>query len=248
MWYNCSVVPIQSCPESCCRGPHMARRALYSACLFLLAAEMCCWPHFLLENDCEKGLALVGGASHLPRIMNVIPTEDPTIIEVYRRGVDECDRALNHGDVVIAGDVIDLVYAGTILPDTHTTFVTSSGELRGGQSCGGGGGSLLCSSCGEGWVKRAAWMPTTPGVAQVAVGFAHGNYGTPAVTVGIITLHVAVANETTLDRDEEDFRRTESDTRSTECGMLCRVEQLAAALEQLAAALCDRYVRLLGTL
>ena len=117
------------------------------------ASESDGWPHFLLSNGCEKGLALVGGARRLPRIMNVIPTEDPSVLEVYRSDAceHECAGALAEGDTVASGTPLTLVYAGTSLPDTHTTFVSSSGLLAGGESCGDEGASLLCSSCGEGW-------------------------------------------------------------------------------------------------
>jgi hypothetical protein len=216
-----------------------------SSALVLCAASLRVfgWPHFLLDNGCEKGMALVAGASLLPRIMNVIPTEDPTILEVYRacEGKGECVGALDDGDAVETGSKLLLVYAGTSLPDTQTTFVTSSGWLIGSEACGDSGGSLLCSSCGEGWLKRATWTPTIPGPAQVAVGFAHGNFGTPAVTVGILTLHIIASNSSSnADGAAIEPRSVVSDVVSAgnaaktavgdaECGVGCLIERLASA-------------------
>eukprot|EP00966_Prymnesium_polylepis_P041323 958910-Prymnesium_polylepis.1 len=175
--------------------------------------------------------------------MNVIPTEDPSVLEVFRSNAceDECAGALAEGDVVASGTPLTLVYAGTSLPDTHTTFVSSSGLLAGGESCGDEGASLLCSSCGEGWLKRATWTPTSTGVAQIAVGFAHGNYGTPAVTVGILTVNVAEANVTDAPADGARARGL-APPPPAECGSIsCHVDLLATEL-------CQRYKRLIDSL
>ncbi|KAL3918721.1 MAG: hypothetical protein SGPRY_005905 [Prymnesium sp.] len=157
------------------------------------------WPDYLLENDCAKGLALVVGAS-LPRIMNVIPSEDPTALEVYPGQCDgPCERALREGESVPAGAPLTLVYAGVMGPDTRTAFVSSQGHMHGAKACGTEGGSLLTT----GWLKQATWTPTSTGVAQVAVGFAHGNFGTPAVTVGIKTFMIAPKRTVTPNEQSE---------------------------------------------
>mmetsp|Transcript_6674 Transcript_6674/g.11562 ORF Transcript_6674/g.11562 Transcript_6674/m.11562 type:complete len:182 (-) Transcript_6674:94-639(-) len=154
--------------------------------MLLLCAAAHGWPHFLLADNCAKGLALVAGGS-LPRIMNVIPTQDPSALEVFRHTCDgKCDEALVGHESVPVGTPLALVYSGLMGPDTRTAFVSSQGTLHEGEPCGDEGGSLLTS----GWLRHAIWTPTQAGIAQVAVGFAHGNFGTPAVTVSIKTLRI----------------------------------------------------------
>ena len=75
---------------------------------------------------------------------------------------------------------------------THLVFVSSSGEIDGGERCGSSGAHLHCSTCGESpaWMNRAVWTATTPGAARLAVGAARGGFGTPAVRVAIRTVNV----------------------------------------------------------
>ena len=202
------------------------RRTL--TCVTFLAVRVASWPHFLLEHDCTKGIALVaGGLRQLPRIMNVIPTEDPTMLQVFAGrdvlGHDESIDLLD-GATVTTGAPLTLVYAGVMVPDTQTVFVTSHGLLEGAEPCGSEEGSLLCSSCGAGWLRHATWTPTRSGVAQVAVGFAHGNYGTPAVTVGIRTLHVVEAdNATAAGAREGGYSEVRKGDGDAQCGVACTI-------------------------
>lgn len=154
------------------------------------------WPRFLLAHSCAKGLALVSGSS-LPRIMNVIPTEDPTALDISCSDALDvaCNEALARGSSLPVGTSVELVYTGLMVPDTRTAFVTSQGHLIGSESCGHAGSSLLTN----GWLNRASWIPTQTGVAQVAVGFAHGSFGTPAVTVAIKTLRISPKPNTTIE-------------------------------------------------
>ena len=200
-----------------------------------LAASVASWPHFLLEHDCTKGIALVaGGLRQLPRIMNVIPTEDPTMLQVFAGrdvvGHDQTPELLD-GATVTTGAPLTLVYAGVMVPDTQTVFVTSHGLLEGAESCGSEEGSLLCSSCGAGWLRHATWIPTRAGVAQVAVGFAHGNYGTPAVTVGIRTLTVVEAeNVTSAVAVEDEYSPAAEGVDEADCGVACTVQRRLCTL------------------
>lgn len=162
------------------------RRSLLAGLALLLSATAG-WPHFLLDDACEKGAGLVDSVAPLPRIMNVIPSRD------YILDVLDGEHRLQKDDEVEVGRPLTLVYAGVHRPDTHTVFVSSGGDLVGAQACGEKGASLLCSSCGAGWLHHATWAATTPGQMQLAVGAAHGTLGTPAVFVGNLTLRAVAA-------------------------------------------------------
>ena len=178
------------------------------ACLALVRA----WPSDLLKHECVKGELLVAGGFAPPPIMGVVPEVDASMLMVRVTvgegddGADDdeelFDGELLDGATVSVGDRLELQYVSTRHPplNTHLVFVSSSGEIAGGERCGPGGARLHCSTCGESpaWMDRAIWTATTPGGARLAVGAARGGFGTPAVRVAIRTINVTERTPPTL--------------------------------------------------
>ena len=171
------------------------------ACLAFVRA----WPSDLLKHECAKGELLVAGGFAPPPIMGAIPEVDGSMLvvrAVVGEGADddddddELEGELFDGATVAVGDRLELRYVSTRHPptNTHLVFVSSSGEIDGGERCGSSGAHLHCSTCGESpaWMNRAVWTATTPGDARLAVGAARGGFGTPAVRVAIRTVNVTV--------------------------------------------------------
>lgn len=174
------------------------------ACLAFARA----WPSDLLKHECAKGELLVAGGFAPPPIMGAMPEVDASMLvvrSVVGEGTegtdddddeDELDGELFDGAIVAVGDRLELRYVSTRHPplSTHLVFVSSSGEIDGGERCGSSGAHLHCSTCGESpaWMNRAVWTATTPGGARLAVGAARGGFGTPAVRVAIRTVNVTV--------------------------------------------------------
>jgi len=183
----------------------VAWRRHWRVALLLLGCRPCDgWPHYLLIDGCAKGLEILDSGGPPPIIMGAVTVVDPSILSVsvgYTPAGSSCSAS--QGGILGEGASVDLGVAHTLMHNAssghgfQTVFVVSSGSLEGGEPCGQGEAQLLCTTCGDqdapGWIKRATWTPTRPGVTTLAVGAASIGFGTPAVTIATLTVNVSAS-------------------------------------------------------
>lgn len=176
-----------------------------------LGDEVDALPHFLLQGECAKGIALIDRTGPLPAIMTAVPDVDPSLLAISRaQPAQDTDTlmqtlssffaqdvrmpAVTRDEVVEGGARLELVYNGSYAGHaTHIAFVVDSGAIQGSVPCGHRGARMVCTTCGddEAWLKRTVWtLPTTPGPATAAVAVGHSGLGTPAVRLARFTINV----------------------------------------------------------
>mmetsp|Transcript_121692 Transcript_121692/g.190936 ORF Transcript_121692/g.190936 Transcript_121692/m.190936 type:complete len:185 (+) Transcript_121692:121-675(+) len=160
------------------------------------------WPHYMLERNCELGVALVDRNSKLPIIMNARPFENPALLSVSV-GVDS--DIVESGAQLQVGVPVTLKYNGTFSIDgTHIAFVVSSGQFPNSLPCGASGAKMICTTCDNtgsktGFLRHASWTPGPEvGEARLAVTMAHVGKGTPSVVVGRLTVQVVAGPDSDL--------------------------------------------------